>query len=439
MKIGLLAVGTRGDVQPFIALALGLQQAGFEPLIISAHNEAEFVQSVGIPFHALNVDIKKIMDNQEVHEMTKGDNPIAFARSHLQASRALKKTMVQVQEEIWVALQHVDAIIYHPGMQNAYLMAQELGIPAMMASPFPFASTSAYPAILFYDKIRLQGLMGKILNRSTHVLFEQLFWMLGRSAASEFWKKLGKPHIATFNPPSRIHAVKENLILLGYSPHLFPADKRWSVNVSVTGYWTLPESQEYTPPADLAEFLANGKPPIYVGFGSIKDKATFRTTVELVAKAVERLGERAVIGLGWSSADVVAELQLPQSVMLVGSVPHSWLFPQMAAVVHHGGAGTTAAGLIAGKPTLIIPHTGDQPAWGLRVWELGVGAKPIPKKKLNQEALEAALKELLQPNVVAKAARLGEELRTENGVHKAVGSIKKNLYHHSSIAYNYAS
>lgn len=438
MKIGLLAIGTRGDVQPFIALALGLQQSGFEPLIISAQNEAAFVQSFGIPFHALNVDIQKIMENQEVHEMTKGDDPIAFARSHLQASSALKKTMVQVQEEIWAALQHVDAIIYHPGMQNAYLMAQELGIPAIMASPFPFASTSAYPAILFYDKIRLQGLIGKILNRSTHVLFERLFWMLGRSAASEFWKKLGKPHIPTFNPPSRIHAKKGNPILLAYSTHLFPADKQWSENVSVTGYWTLPENQEFMPTADLAEFLANGKLPIYVGFGSIKDKATFRTTVELVAQAIERLGERAVIGLGWSSADA-AELNLPKSVMLVGNVPHSWLFPRMAAVVHHGGAGTTAAGLIAGKPTLIIPHTGDQPAWGLRVWELGVGAKPIPKKKLNQEALEAALKELLQPNAIAEAGRLGEQLRAENGVRTAVGIIKKHLYHHSSISYNYAS
>jgi sterol 3beta-glucosyltransferase len=188
----------------------------------------------------------------------------------------------------------------------------------------------------------------------------------------------------------------------------------------------------------LAEFLANGKPPIYVGFGSIKDKATFRQTVELVAQAVERLGERAVIGLGWSSADAV-ELSLPKSVMLIGNVPHSWLFPRVSAVVHHGGAGTTAAGLIAGKPTLIIPHTADQPAWGLRVWELGVGAKPIPKKKLTQENLEAALKELLQPNVIAEAGRLGETLRTENGVRKAVGIIKKNLYHHSSISYHYAS
>jgi sterol 3beta-glucosyltransferase len=438
MNIALLAVGTRGDVQPFIALALGLQEAGFSPLIISAKNEEAFVRSFGIPFHSLNVDIQKIMDNQEVHEMAKGDSPLAFAKSHLESSKALHGIMLAVQHEIWAAVQNVDAIVYHPGMQNAYLMAQELGIPAIMASPFPFAPTSAYPAILFYDKIRLKGLLGNIVNRITHAAFERVFWMLSRSAAVDFWKKQNKPHRAKLTPPSRLQAESGQPVLLAYSPHIFSQQKEWSENITVTGYWTLPENQEYAPPADLAEFLANGKPPIYVGFGSIKDKATFRQTVELVAQAVERLGERAVIGLGWSSADAV-ELSLPKSVMLIGNVPHSWLFPRVSAVVHHGGAGTTAAGLIAGKPTLIIPHTADQPAWGLRVWELGVGAKPIPKKKLTQENLEAALKELLQPRVIAEAGRLGETLRTENGVRKAVGIIKKNLYHHSSISYHYAS
>jgi UDP:flavonoid glycosyltransferase YjiC (YdhE family) len=162
----------------------------------------------------------------------------------------------------------------------------------------------------------------------------------------------------------------------------------------------------------LGRVFGKWQPPVYVGFGSIKDKATFRTTVELVAQAVERLGERSVIGMGWSSADV-AEVHLPKSVMLIGNVPHSWLFPCMAVVVHHGGAGTAAAGLIAGKPTLIVPHTTDQPAWGLHMWELGVGAKPIPKKQLTRERLESGLREELQPNIVlefnvANVVALGE-------------------------------
>jgi sterol 3beta-glucosyltransferase len=425
MTIALLAVGSRGDVQPFVALALGLQQAGFAPLIISAKNEEAFVQSFGVPFHALNVDVQKIMEDQEVQAMAKGDSPLSFAKSHLQASKTLQTTMVRVQEEIWNVLQTVDAVVYHPGMQNAYLMAQELSIPAILASPFPIAPTGEYPAILFYDAIRLTGLWGKVVNLITHELFERMFWMLSRSSAVEFWKKQGKSHLATLKPPSHIHAKNGQPVLFAYSPHIFSRAKEWSKNLAVTGYWTVPETQDYTPSTEIATFLAAGKPPLYIGFGSMKDKTSFRQTVELIVQVVERLGERAVIGLGWSSAE--AEMHLPKSVILIGSVPHSWLFPRMAAVVHHGGAGTTAAGLLAGKPTLIIPHTADQPAWGRRVWELGVGAKPIPKKKLSREALEAALRELSKPAIQENAARLGALLREEHGVKKAVECIQQYM------------
>jgi sterol 3beta-glucosyltransferase len=447
MTIALLAVGTRGDVQPFIALALGLRDAGFSPLIISAKNEEAFVRGFGLPFHALNVDVQKIMDDQEVQEMGKGDNPIAFARSHLQASKTLQTTMVAVQEEIWSAVQNADAIVYHPGMSNAYFMAQELGIPAVLASPFPLASTSEYPAILFYDKLRVGGVLNGVFknafNRSTHAVFERIFWMLSRPAAVEFWKRHGKPHLPTRTPPSRLQAASGMPMLFAYSPHLFPQPKEWAAkfsgNLAVTGFWTLPAEENYTPPADLAQFLAAGKPPIYVGFGSIKDKATFQQTLATVVQAVERLGsgdtengggesgkggskERAVIGLGWSSVE--GEIVLPDNIKLIGSVPHTWLFPRMKAVVHHGGAGTTAAGLIAGKPTLIIPHTGDQPAWGRRVWELGVGARPIPKKRLSVDALEAGLRAVLQPATQEKATQIGHLLSQENGVASAVEAIR---------------
>lgn len=433
--IALLAVGTRGDVQPFLALALGLQQAGYKTLIISAKNEAAFVQGFGIPFHALNVDIQKIMDNQEVHAMAKGDSPLAFAKSHLEGSKALKQTMVQVQEEIWDALRNgennVGAIVFHPGMQNAFLMAQELGLPAIMASPFPFAATREFPAILFYGKLRWNGLVGRVLNRSSHALFEQLFWMLGYGAAKEFWKRQDKSNIPKLTPPSRTRAARTMLTLMGYSRHVFPRPSDWSENVALTGYWMLPNEPDWMPPADLVQFLEDGEAPVYVGFGSIKDAATFKTTLEIVVQAVERLGRRAVIALGWSSLPEGVSATLPKNVFLLSSAPHSWLFPRMAAVVHHGGAGTTAAGLLAGKPTVIIPHTGDQPAWGLRVWELGAGGKPIPKKKLSALGLEASLREALQPTVVAKASEIGEKLRTGSGVQNAVQIISNVLKYNS--------
>ncbi len=425
MTIALIAVGSRGDVQPFLALAIGLQKAGFTPLLIAPSNEAAFVRSYGVPFHALSVDMQKILDNQAAQEMTKGDSPFAFAKSHLEGSKALKAEMLQTQHEIWSAVQNVDAIIYHPGMQNAVYMAQELGIPAMMASPFPFASTSDYPAILFYNKVRLKGALGKAVNRSTHALSERLFWMLGRGAAKEFWKAQDKTHIPQRTPPSLSASALQMPKLFGYSPLLFPRDAAWGENLAVTGFWMLPENQEFTPSPELVHFLERGKPPVYVGFGSMKDKAAFEKTLQIIVQAVERVGERAVVGMGWSSVD--KNVKLPDSVMLIGSVPHSWLFPRMRAVVHHGGAGTTAAGLRAGKATLIIPHLGDQPAWGMRVWELGVGAKPIPKKKLTVEALEAGLREVLQPELRINAENFAVKLNKERGVENAVEVIARFL------------
>mgnify|MGYP002783567632 CR=1 FL=1 len=425
MNIALVAVGTRGDVQPFLALALGLQKAGFSPFIVSAKNEEAFVRSFGVAFHALNVDIQKIMDDQAAQAMAHGDNPLSFAKSHLEGSKVMAEIMLQAQEEIWLAVQNAHAIVYHPGMQNCLLMAQEIGIPAIMASPFPFANTSNYPAILFYDKIRIGGVLGNVLNRSTHMIFEQMFWMLSRGAAKAFWSKQGKPHIPKITPPIHSQAAKAFPQLFAYSPIIFPPDTAWQENLAVTGYWTLPENDDFTPSDELIRFLDKGESPIYIGFGSIKSKGAFQETLTQIVEAVERVGVRALVGLGWSSVE--GDIKLPENVSLIGSAPHQWLFPRMSAVVHHGGAGTTAAGLIAGKATLIIPHTGDQPAWGKRVWEMGVGAKPIPKKHLSADTLEAGLREVLQPHVRANAKRLGEKLSNETGVDNAVAVIRQCL------------
>ena len=176
MKIAILTLGTRGDTQPFVALGLGLQQAGYEILFISAKNEAAFVSSFGLPYVALSADIQKAMEARDVQQMAKGDNPIAFVRSHLSGSKTLQQQMDVVQNEAWQACQGADAIIYHPGMANAYYMARQLGIPAIMASPFPVTPTRAYPAILFYDGPRLDGpRLGGWYNSLTHWVVRAYF------------------------------------------------------------------------------------------------------------------------------------------------------------------------------------------------------------------------------------------------------------------------
>ncbi len=421
MKIAIITIGTRGDLQPFIALGLGLKNAGYDIRLISSKNEESFAKSFGLDFYPLDVDVQKLMDGDEVQKMAKSDNPFKFIISHLNGSKILKQTMVGVMSEIWEGCQDADAIIYHPGMPIGYFIAKELGVPSIMASPFPATSTKDYPSILFYSGPRL----GKIYNLLTHFIFEKVFWSLSKSAIQEFWKTSIKSKIETSAAPTKLQVLSGMPVLYGYSEHLFKRPKEWAKNIHVTGSWTIYDEPDWTPPDELVNFLNAGKPPVYIGFGSIKDVSKFTETFKMILEALEISNQRGVIALGWNN--ISQREPLPKNVYLLDNAPHSWLFPQMAAVVHHGGAGTTAAGLNAGKPTIIIPHSADQPAWGKRVFELGVGAKPIPKAKLTAVKLAEAIKEALNPEIIENAEKLGIELRKENGVETATQIIDKFL------------
>jgi sterol 3beta-glucosyltransferase len=420
MKIAILTLGTRGDVQPLVALALGLKNIGYEPLVISAKNYQEFVESFALKYCPLKVDIQQVIETEEAQKMAQSDNPLKFFTSHLGKTGKFKQLMLALQEEIWQACLDSDAIIWHPGMSNGYFMAQELKIPSIMASPFPLSPTKDYPAIVFYNGLRL----GKLYNLISHVVFERAFWLMSKSVVQEFWQHKSQKNPASFTPASQLQAQSGMPIIYGYSEHLFSRAKQWGDNIHITGSWTLEEPQ-WTPPLDLVQFIKSGKPPLYVGFGSIKDVKKFQETINIVVKALELANQRAVIVMGWNNFNF--KQIFPKNVFLIDKAPHSWLFPQMAAVTHHGGAGTTAAGLSAGKPTIIIPHTADQPAWGRRVYELGVGSKPIFKTELTAERLASAIAFVLKPQVVAKASLLGKKLRKEDGVHQAVRIIDNYL------------
>lgn len=175
----------------------------------------------------------------------------------------------------------------------------------------------------------------------------------------------------------------------------------------------------------MQKFLNEGSPPVYVGFGSIGDSTTAYETTELVIKALQLSQQRGIIATGWNGMYKME--QLPENIFMLESVPHTWLFPHMAAIVHHGGAGTTAAGLNAGVPTIIIPHGNDQPAWGQRIFELGVGPKPIHRKELTAEALADAIKAAMHKDIRARAKELGDKIRNENGATEATRIIDRYL------------
>jgi UDP:flavonoid glycosyltransferase YjiC (YdhE family) len=214
-------------------------------------------------------------------------------------------------------------------------------------------------------------------------------------------------------------------MLMGYSPLVLPKPEDWDDWLHVTGYWFHDHGREWVPPRELAHFLDSGPPPVFVGFGSMSNRDPGGTT-RLVLNAMAACGQRGVFQAGWGG---LRQADLPEGVLTIGAVPHDWLFPQMAAVVHHGGAGTTAAGLRAGVPTVVVPFFGDQHFWGQRVNDLGLGPPPVPRKRLTAERLARALQVALGDEAVRdNAARMGAAIRAEDGVGRAVEIIERYVH-----------
>ena len=217
--------------------------------------------------------------------------------------------------------------------------------------------------------------------------------------------------------------MRETLVVQGFSAHVVPHPRDWPANIHTAGYWFLDE-REWTPRQALLDFLQAGDPPVYIGFGSMTGRNPEALTHTLVAAATQS-GQRAILQSGWSN---LGQTDLPPHIFLLDSAPHSWLFPRMSAVVHHGGAGTTAAGLRAGVPTIVVPHLADQPFWGARMAALGVGPQPIPRSKLTVENLAAAIRQATgDAGMRRRAATLSAHIRAEDGIGTAVALIDRHL------------
>ena len=206
-------------------------------------------------------------------------------------------------------------------------------------------------------------------------------------------------------------------MLYGWSPSVLPQPPDWGRWLHVTGYWFLERLGEWKPPRELADFLDSGPPPVYVGFGSM-NKTDPEQLTDIVLRALERTDRRGVLVTGWGG---ISNSASPDTVFAVEEVPHDWLFERVEAAVHHGGAGTTAASLRAGIPTIVVPFFADQPFWGRRVAELGVGPEPIPRRSLTVERLTSAIRQATSDrDMKSRAAALGQRIRAETGIERAV-------------------
>lgn len=411
MLITILAMGSRGDVQPYVALGVALKKAGARVRIATLETFARFVSSYGLEYYAIQGDLASVMNSRVADNARQADNPLKFALSF----NELKKFGLALQSGLFAACQDADLVIYHPGMALGYFAAQERGIPSVLGLPFPMTPTRAYPSLIFYDGPRLGG----GYNLLTHKILQQIFWTAASGNLRDFWKHEFGGLPTQFGSPFARQTRATHPTVVSCSPRVFPQADDFPPHVHHTGFWFLDEEPSWTPPAALTDFLQRGPAPVYVGFGSIGDPKQAAHTARTVAEALRRTGQRGILATGWQGS---SDEPLPENIFTLESAPHAWLFPRMAAVVHHGGAGTTAAGLRAGVPAVVIPHGLDQPAWARRVRELGVGTS-LRHKKLTAERLAEAIGVVSKSEMRAAASALGEKIRAENGAEKAAKVI----------------
>ncbi|MFN8442182.1 MAG: glycosyltransferase [Caldilineaceae bacterium] len=417
MKIAILAFGTRGDVQPYIALAQGLKAAGHTVRMVTHQNYEALVTSYHLDFSPVIGNVQEIAESEEMRKLLEKGNFITIT---MRTAKEAERAAIQWMKDSWAACQGAELLIAGMGGLNiAFALAEKMKIPLVQAYVVPFSPTSAFPGALFPG---FPAWLGNSLNRISHHVTQQMLWQGFRSADKKMRKELLGLPPAPFWGPYHSEQLRNAPILYGFSPSVIAKPADWASHIHVTGYWFLDASEEWTPPAALTQFLQAGPPPVYIGFGSMGNRNP-EETVDLVLQALQKHQQRAILLAGWGG---LRKENLPSHVLMVDSVPHSWLFSQVAAVVHHGGAGTTAAGLGAGVPSIIIPFFGDQPFWGKRIADLGVGPQPIPRKQLTAEKLAQAIDRALTDQTMRqRAAELGSKIQAENGVANAVAAIEK--------------
>jgi UDP:flavonoid glycosyltransferase YjiC (YdhE family) len=367
------------------------------------------VKSFGLEFANLGENPQDLMRTQTGQKwLGSGQNPISFWRElYKLVDRKVAEGLANAQE----ACRGTEAIIYTFFGSAGMHMAEKLDVPRIFALLQPFTRTRAFAAP------QIPPLpLGGAYNRLSYIVAEQMAWQMGRRWIND-WRtnSLSLPPIPIRGPMRDLYRSGEPY-LYGFSEHVVPRPTDWPAGHRVSGYWFLDQDSPWEPPGSLADFLASGPPPICMGFGSMTGDVA-RRMLRLSLEAIGKTDERAVLLGGWAEAE---RLGSSDQILTLTAAPHDWLFPRVSAVVHHGGAGTTAAGLRAGRPTLVIPFYADQPFWGRRVHALGAGPQPLSPKKLTAGRLAGAIQLTAKdPAMRTRAGAVGEKIRGENGVERA--------------------
>jgi sterol 3beta-glucosyltransferase len=414
MNIVILTVGSRGDIQPFVVLGVGLQRVGHHVTLCTSENFADFVTGHGLRYAYMNDDLIRLTETGAGKAAVEGQG------NRLNLLKMVKPILRRMLAEAWTAAQGAEAIIYHPKALAGYHLAEKLAIPGFVSLSLPMLTPTRAFSNPVLPALRLGGAANWLSYKITDLISAPYMGIINQ------WRRetLGLPPRPRFSSEMVRADGRPVPVLYSFSEHVVPRPADWPAWVQPTGYWFLDEADGWRPSPELVDFLAAGPPPIYIGFGSMAGQQPERLG-RIALDALAQTGQRGLLATGWGG---LAATGLPDTVFQLTAAPHDWLFPQVAAVVHHGGAGTTAAGLRAGRPTVICPFIADQPFWGRRVAELGAGPRPITQKQLTADGLAQAIQTAVMNTAMRqRAADLGEKLRAEDGVARAVSIIHQTV------------
>ncbi|XPS77336.1 hypothetical protein M3J09_009362 [Ascochyta lentis] len=428
LNIVIQIVGSRGDVQPLIALGHELRKHGHRVRIATHNVFSDFVMKSGsgLEFYPIGGNPSELMAY-----MVKNPGLIPSLKTIQEGEIKRKRMMVrEMLEGCWRSCIEPDTLTNEPFVADAIIAnppsfahihcAQALGIPVHMMFTMPWTSTRAFP----HPLANLKNAEGKegLANYISYGVVDWLTWQGLGDVVNQWRHTLDLEEVAMFDGPSLATTLKVPFTYC-WSPALVPKPADWPSYIDVCGCF-FRDATHYEPTPELRSFIENGPPPVYIGFGSIVLEDPQRITAAII-EAVESNNFRAIVSKGWSKLGSRGESH--KDVIFIDDCPHEWLFQHVAAVVHHGGAGTTACGLRNGKPTAIVPFFGDQPFWGKMCAAAGAGPMPIPQKELTAETLSQAIRYCLSNEAAASAAAIAHKMQAESGVEAAVKSFHQNL------------
>lgn len=409
--VAIAAVGSRGDVAPLAGLGAALQQAGHRVVIAAYTPFADLITGAGCEFRELHADF------------TPGSDHADATSKEIFAAMFTPRGQRDTGELIIDALADVpaDILLLPPLAELAgHPLAEARGIPAVGVRMQPLSPTADYPPSLLGS-----WSLGGVGNR---MVAGAAAWTIDRvygGVVAHFRRELGLPE-ASAGALRRRRTDADWPILHGYSPSVVARPANWRPGLQVTGYWWPPTPLQWQPPQILSEFLAAGPAPVFIGLGStVVTAARAEQLADIIAAGLQQAGVRGIVQSGWAGLDVADE-----NILTIGDTPHEWLFPQMAAVAHHCGAGTTAAALRAGIPSVALPGpAGDQPFWAQRLHTIAAATTPLPQRSLTAQRLAETIHITLDTTDLRQSTRrLADRLSDEDGTTSAVTAIEQLLY-----------